>query len=173
MRITELKDKLRSSGEPIEDKELVMTTLNGLPPSWESFIQTISGRSKMPKFDRLWEDCTQEETRIVARKRLHGTQPEENQAFMAHAKKGKGKGRKFRHHKHQGRRPIPSPDQQEKKDLSQVQCFRCKKYGHYANKCPSSSKRKHEASTTDVEEGHHHKKQRNEVVPNSSLYQHY
>ena len=82
---------------------------------------------------------------------------------MSHAKKGNVKGRKFHHHNHQGRRIIPSVDQQEKKkDLSQVQCFRCKKYGHYANKCPCSNKRKHEASTTDVEEGHHHKKQRNE-----------
>ena len=69
----------------------VMTALNGLPPSWESFIQTISGRTKLPKFGMLWADCTHEETRIVARQRLHGTQPEENQAFMVHAKKGKQK----------------------------------------------------------------------------------
>ena len=43
MRITELRDKLKSSGGNLEEKDLVMTTLNGLPPSWESFIQTISG----------------------------------------------------------------------------------------------------------------------------------
>ena len=30
MRITELRDKLRSNGDTIEEKELVMTTLNGL-----------------------------------------------------------------------------------------------------------------------------------------------
>ena len=39
MRITELRDKLISRGEPIEDKERVINTLNGLPPYWESFIQ--------------------------------------------------------------------------------------------------------------------------------------
>ena len=43
MRITELRDKLKSSGDNLEEKYLVMTTLNGLPPSWKSFIQTISG----------------------------------------------------------------------------------------------------------------------------------
>ena len=64
MRITELWDKQRSSGDTIEEKELVMTTLNGLPPSWESFIQT-----KMPKFDKLWAYCTKEETRIAARQK--------------------------------------------------------------------------------------------------------
>ena len=120
-RITELHDKLRSSGDNLEEKELVMTTLNGLPPSWESFIQTISGRTKLPKFDKLWEDCTQEETRIAARKRLHGSQVEENQAFITHAKKGTGKGRKFHKHKHQARRSSSSPDRREKKDLSCLQ----------------------------------------------------
>ena len=91
MRIIELTDMLRSSGESIDDNNLIMTTLNGFPTSWESFIQTISGRTKLPKFDRLWVDCTHEETRIVARQRLHGTQPEETQSFMVHAKKGKEK----------------------------------------------------------------------------------
>ena len=94
MRTTKLRDKLRTSGHHIEYKELIMTTLNGIPPSWESFIQTISGRTKLPKFGRLWIDCTQEETRIVARQRLLGPQVEENQAFIAHVKKGKGKRKK-------------------------------------------------------------------------------
>ena len=58
MRITEHRDKLKSSGDNLEEKDLVMTTLNGLPASWESFIQTISGRTKFPKFDKLWVECT-------------------------------------------------------------------------------------------------------------------
>ena len=61
MRITELRDKLKSSGDNLEEKDLIMTTLNGLPPSWESFIQTISGWIKLPKFGKLWAECTQEE----------------------------------------------------------------------------------------------------------------
>ena len=42
MRIIELWDKLTSSGDNLEEKDLFMTTRNGLPPSWESFIQDIS-----------------------------------------------------------------------------------------------------------------------------------
>ena len=45
MRIIELWDKLKSSGDNLEEKDLVMTTLNGLPPYCDSFIQTISGRT--------------------------------------------------------------------------------------------------------------------------------
>ena len=115
MRIIELSDKLRTSGDHIEDKELAMTTLNGLPLSWESFIQTISGRTKLPKFNKLWVDCTWEETRIAARQRLHGPQVEENQAFIIHANKGKGKGRNFHKHRHQARIPSPSLNSRENK----------------------------------------------------------
>ena len=43
MRITELRDKLKSSADNLEEKDLVMTTLNGIPPYCESFIQNISG----------------------------------------------------------------------------------------------------------------------------------
>ena len=143
MRITELQDMIMTNGYHIEDKNIFMTTLNGLPPYWESFTQTISGQTKLPKFYKLWEDCTQEETRIAARQRLHGPQVEENQAFITHAKKGKGKGRKFHKHKHQSRRPISSPDKrEEKKYLSHIKFHECNKYGHYANKCLSENKRK-------------------------------
>ena len=151
-----------TSGDQIEDKGLVITTLNGLPPSWESFIQTISGRTKLPKFDKLWEDYTQDETRIVARQRLHGSQVEQNQAFITHAKKGTGKGRKFHKHKHQSRRPSSSPYHKEKKDLSHIQCYKCNKYGHNASQCNCSSKRMNEASTVDVDEDTPHKKSRND-----------
>ena len=33
MRITELRDKLRTSGDNIKENELVVTTLNGIPSS--------------------------------------------------------------------------------------------------------------------------------------------
>ena len=90
MRITGLRDKLKSNGDNLEEKDLAMTTLNGLPLSWESFIQTISGRTKFPKFDKLWAECTQENLRITTQQKLHGTQPEENQVLISHAKKEKG-----------------------------------------------------------------------------------
>lgn len=67
MKITELRDQLCSIGNQVVDKGLVMLALNGLPQSWEPFIQSVSGRSKFPKFDRLRADCIQEESRLAAR----------------------------------------------------------------------------------------------------------
>ena len=53
-RVSQIKEQL-------EAVEIVMTTLNGLPRSWDSFIQGIYARKKLVKFRRLWEECSQEE----------------------------------------------------------------------------------------------------------------
>ena len=51
MRISELKNQLNIIGDSVNDKELVMNTLNGLPPSWKAFFQSLVGQPKLPKFD--------------------------------------------------------------------------------------------------------------------------
>lgn len=35
MRVSQLRDQLQTAGEPISDRELVMVTLQGLPPIWK------------------------------------------------------------------------------------------------------------------------------------------
>ncbi|XP_057860114.1 uncharacterized protein LOC131068848 [Cryptomeria japonica] len=67
LKIFELRDRLSAIGDLVVDKDLVMLALNDLPHSWEPFIQSISGRSKLPKFDHLHVDCIQEESRLVAK----------------------------------------------------------------------------------------------------------
>jgi hypothetical protein len=52
----------------IEEVEIMMTTLNGLSNSLESFIQGIFSRRKLTKFSRLLEDCTREEVQIRGKK---------------------------------------------------------------------------------------------------------
>jgi hypothetical protein len=60
-RISLIKDQLATIGDPIEYDELVTTMLNGFPPSWDPFFEGIFARRKLPKFDKLWEDFSQEE----------------------------------------------------------------------------------------------------------------
>ena len=93
MRASQIKEQLEAIGNTVEEVELVMTTLNGLPKSWESFIQAICSRRKLTKFSRLWEDCTQEEARLETREENLGD--DENKALATHA--GKGKSRKEVH----------------------------------------------------------------------------
>jgi hypothetical protein len=130
---------LGAIGEIISDRELFMITLNGLPSHWESFIQSISGRSKLPKFDHLWENCTQEETRLTTRG-VQSSHHDDNQSLATHARKGKGKIIGF-DKTFKGRKSTPTSDQ-KKKDMSKIQCFRCDKYGHYCEKLSYIEERK-------------------------------
>ena len=57
-RISQINEQIIAIGDSIEEAELVMTTLNGLPKSWDSFIRGICSRSKLTKFSRLWEDLS-------------------------------------------------------------------------------------------------------------------
>lgn len=91
MKISELKDRLNVIGDSTEEKDLVMLATNGLPQTWESFIQGISGRVELPKFDRLRADCTQEGSRLEAIGNKHKSHHEEDHVLVAHTYKGKGK----------------------------------------------------------------------------------
>ena len=89
-----------------------MVTLNGLPSSWQSFIQSICEREELPKFDRLWVDCVQEDAKVLSNNCLHKPREEENQALLAHASKGKGR-RNFRK-RNTSRISTPTQGQKEK-----------------------------------------------------------
>ena len=47
-----------------------MTTPNGITRPQESFIQMMCARKESMKFDIVWEDCIQEETRVENRESL-------------------------------------------------------------------------------------------------------
>ena len=65
-RVSQIKEQLEAVDEEVENAEIVMTTLNGLPRLWDSFIQGIYARKKIVKFSRLWEEFSQEEAQIAA-----------------------------------------------------------------------------------------------------------
>ena len=70
--VSQIKEKLEAIEEKVEEGEIVMTTLNGLPRSWDSVIQWICTKKKLIKFNRLWEECTQEEAWLVSREENMG-----------------------------------------------------------------------------------------------------
>ena len=148
-RVSQIKEKLEVVEEEVENGEIVMTTLNGLPRSWDSFIQGICARRKLIIFSRLWEECSQEEARIVAQEEKMGN---EYQALTAHTKKIR---RDYHHpkgkHSHQKYNPI-----RYSRYLSKLKCYTCDERGHFARNCPmkkkKSYKRRHHAHTTEDDE---------------------
>jgi hypothetical protein len=76
-------------GDAIDEDELIIMTLNGLTRPWDAFIQMICARMEKLKFDGLWEECIQEETRVANREALLAR--DEDQALDTHTKGGRNK----------------------------------------------------------------------------------
>jgi hypothetical protein len=141
-RLTQVRDELEAVEEAIADSELVRTALNGVFKQWVDFVEGIVARENLPKWERLWDDFVQEETR---RGYVHGSSStghdEENVALAANSKK------KFK----KGPKGGNKPKGEGKKDMSKVKCFACHKFGHYAGQC-LNKKKKQTAASAEVEE---------------------
>jgi phage terminase small subunit len=119
----------------------VNIVLNGLPKTWDAFAASMNTRKEYPTFEELWTCCAQEESRINAKEKPQ--KKYDDQAFTTRFKNFRNK-RKF------GSRRKPN----QEKDISEIQCFNCQKYGHYRNQCLELKKRKekHEASIAEEKE---------------------
>lgn len=92
MRISRLRDQLQRFGENMSDRKLVIVTLRGLPPIWETFITTISNNNVLPSFDEIFGNLTQEESRMIARGRIQQHEEGYPVSYISHEKrKKKGK----------------------------------------------------------------------------------
>jgi hypothetical protein len=112
-----------------------------------------------PSLTSYGQDCSQEESRLMSKKQK--VDDEENQALAAQVKKRKEREEGI---------PRKSKKPRRKRDMSKVQCFNCRKMGHYAAQCPhkheKEKKKKHHAHAADVEE---HKPKDEEFVFISAL----
>ena len=147
-RVSQIKEQLEAVDEEVE---IVMTTLNGLPRMWDSFIKGVYARKKLVKFSRLWEECSQEEARIVAREEKMGS---EDQALTVQSTKSRSSHHrsKYSHQRNNSRKP---------RDMSKYICYTCDERGHFAidfprNKSISHKKkgnrRRHHAHAADNDE---------------------
>jgi hypothetical protein len=141
VRISQLRDQLQAIEEIISEKELVNIVLNGLPKTWDAFAASMNTRTEYPTFEELWTCCAQEESRISAKEKSQ--KKDDDQAYTT-------KFKKFRNKKKFGSSKKPN----QEKDMSKIQCFNCRKYGHYRNQCPELKKRKetHEATVAKEKE---------------------
>jgi hypothetical protein len=141
VRISQLRDQLQAIEEIISEKELVNIVLNSLPKTWDAFSASMNTRKEYPTFEELWTCCAQEESKISAKEKPQNKY--DDQAFTTRFKN-------FRNKRMLGSKRKPN----QEKDISEIQCFNCQKYGHYKNHCPELKKRKekHEALVSKEKE---------------------
>jgi hypothetical protein len=86
-RKSQFKEQLEEIGDTLYEYEIIMTTLNGITIPWDAFIQTIYARKEKLHFDSIWEECVQEEARIVNREVVLSR--DEDQSLATHTKGGR------------------------------------------------------------------------------------
>jgi hypothetical protein len=106
----------------------------------------ICARKEKLKFDSLWEECIQEETRIRNREVLLAR--DNDQALATHTKGGRKKSYLKRethrdpqpsnksNNKESHPRRFQKKGQHKERDLSSIQCYHYDNMGHKANNYP-------------------------------------
>jgi hypothetical protein len=90
VKVTRVHDQLAVIREKVEDAELVNMALNGFLTLWESFVKGICAWENLPNFERLRDECIQEETWMESK--ASKEDGEENLALFGQSNKGIGKG---------------------------------------------------------------------------------
>eukprot|EP00253_Pinus_taeda_P002162 PITA_02162 len=116
LRIAEIKNDLLSISDVILDRELTITTLEGLPFEWYVFRTTLLNNIVIPGFEELMARCIQEETRMEEHEipAFRGNPT----AFSSHAKRRNNSRSK-------------SKGKVGPKGGRKGRCFICNKIGHY------------------------------------------
>jgi hypothetical protein len=144
MRVSQIRDQLAAIGDVISDKELVTTTLNGFPTFWIPFVQGVCARNKLPKFDKLWADCTHEESTLADQQKRLIVDEEEPLTIQKNKRSSLRRNNKESNF-------VRVPD--KKKDVSKIRGYNCQKLGHFSYDCPQGKgKRKYQTHAAEEEE---------------------
>ena len=58
--ISQVKHQLVSISVVMDEDDLLLTAIDGLPSLWENFLAAVNGGEENPNFERLWVDHIQE-----------------------------------------------------------------------------------------------------------------
>ena len=122
-RLTQISDKLGA----VDSK------------TWETFINGVVAREKLPDWQILWDDFVQEETRMGQGSGLSSSAPQiVDEEALALTGKSKGKEKK----KKGGKKNL---------DMSKVKCFIYHNQGHFVSQCPDRKKKNNSQRTGSAE----------------------
>jgi len=120
VKISRIKDDIFAIDEIVPDKELLITVILGLPPTWGAFVTRLNSWKEAPTFEELWTTCSQEELRISLVANPKGL----SNAYVAQHRGNVKRGPK------------------RKVDMSKVECYQCHKKGYYRSERPDNPRNK-------------------------------
>ncbi|PKU72184.1 Retrovirus-related Pol polyprotein from transposon TNT 1-94 [Dendrobium catenatum] len=136
-------DAIASSGTPLDPEDVIMYTLNGLPPAYQAFKTYIRTNLQPMNIDDFYAQLCSEELNLAAeRARENQLLPSTDPQMALAASRGRGRFRSNRGH---GRyiQSTSSPTQQNTSfrspgrsaNSTYLECQICRKLGHSAFKC--------------------------------------
>lgn len=164
-KLSELASQSAALGHMIEEPKLVKKFLNSLPRS--KFIQIIASLEQVLDLNNTgYEDIVGRlkvyEERILEEEGNGETQGNllfsstDSREYQGSSENSRGRGRgrgQGRSNRGRGRGRFNTQDQpKEKKDRSNVVCFRCDKAGHFASVCPERKQKLQEVNKVETQE---------------------
>jgi hypothetical protein len=145
-RLTQVRDEIAAVGDIIPEEELVCIALNGFGKQWDVFVKCVVGREKMPTWERLWDDFTQEEIREGSQR---GEYKKKMKTTLPWQQRDKGKSKKNSVEGTSSRQ-----GNKKKFDTNKVKCFAWHQLGNFSSQCPNRKKgkpKKQMVATTDMD----------------------
>nr|GEU39673.1 zinc finger, CCHC-type [Tanacetum cinerariifolium] len=158
-KLTTLVNKATSLGHTMEDGTLVCKLLNAVPDRYLQIVTSIEQYSDLSEMT-LEEAIGRLKTCEERIKYKRGKQVENQQSLLF--TRHEDQGQQFREHGHGGFNQSRGQENNFKKksdsnsnkfthDKSKVLSFKCKEYGHFANKCPSKKEEQSNFIEEDLE----------------------
>ncbi|PKU76632.1 Retrovirus-related Pol polyprotein from transposon TNT 1-94 [Dendrobium catenatum] len=143
-------DAITAAGSHIEPEDIILYTLNGLPPSYKAFKTSIRTKLHPIHLDDLYALLCSEETNLVADNRSdisdHTTTPDPSVALTVSRGRSCGRTRGRFSNQRGGRSQFP-PARGNRRSSVPVDCQICGKYGHSAATCWHRTNLSYQADT--------------------------